>query len=43
MALDTKEGAALAKPWIADQLSTEGIQDVGLEEVKFEEDIGITP
>jgi hypothetical protein len=34
--LDTKEAVAIAKAWVAEQLSAEGVQDIGLEEVKFE-------
>jgi hypothetical protein len=36
MNLDTKEATAIAKSRVLDQLSGEGVQDVGLEEVKFE-------
>ena len=36
MNLDTKQAVALAKSWVADQLAAEGIHDIGLEEVKFE-------
>ena len=36
MNLDTKEAVAIAKSWVSEQLSAEGVQDVGLEEVKFE-------
>lgn len=34
--MDTKQAVAIAKSWVAEQLSTEGVQDIGLEEVKFE-------
>jgi hypothetical protein len=36
MNLDTKEAVAIAKAWLSEQLSAEGVQDIGLEEVKFE-------
>jgi hypothetical protein len=36
MSMVTKEAVTIAKSWISEQLSTEGVQDIGLEEVKFE-------
>lgn len=36
MNLDTKEAIGIAKSWVSEQLSAEGVQDIGLEEVKFE-------
>jgi hypothetical protein len=36
MNLTTKEAVSIAKSWVADQLSSEGVRDIGLEEVNFE-------
>ena len=35
MTMQTKEAVGIAKKWVADQLSGEGVQDIGLEEVRF--------
>ena len=36
MNLDTKQAVRLAKQWAADQLAEEGVSDLGLEEVAWE-------
>ena len=33
--IDTKTAIGLAKNWITEQFAEEGVEDVGLEEVKF--------
>jgi hypothetical protein len=35
MNLDSKEAVKLAKDWLAGQMSEEGIADIGLEEVRW--------
>ncbi len=35
MNLDSKEAVKLAKEWLANQMSEEGIADIGLEEVRW--------
>ena len=36
----SKEVIALAKQWLAEQYADEDIKDIGLEEVRFENDVG---
>jgi len=35
MSMEAKKAVAIAKSWVADQFAGEGVQDIGLEEVRF--------
>ena len=37
MSLDTKQAVKLAKDWLTEQLADEKVEDIGLEEVKFDQ------